>query len=105
MTDEKQNSKIANTEANGRERFGEHWNNAINAIGRVAAPKGGIPEAEMRSILDGPDAAGTFYQVGRAALCDQIQSIPGQKIDPDLEAQYSEMRQREREQFRKRRGW
>jgi len=101
MADEKQNSKIANTEASGKERYGEHWNAAISAIARA----GGVQQAQMNAMLDSPDAAGTFYGVGKAALCDQIQSIPGQNIDPDLENQYSEMRQREREQFRKRRGW
>jgi hypothetical protein len=103
-TDDKYKSKITKTDADGEARYGkEQWHSAIGAIGR-AVPNGVAPD-QMKQVLDGPDAAGHLYQVGRAALAEQIEGKPGERIDPDLEAQWTNMRAAEREAFRKRRGW
>ena len=106
VDDTKFQNRIAKTEADGETRYGkENWSSAINAIGRSVGPQG-VPQDQMRAVIEGADGAGELYQAGRALLAQQIEARPGEKVDPDLEAQYSAMREKEREaHWKRKRGY
>jgi len=96
--------QIAAADASGKSRYGEEgWTADCAALGR-ASPSG-VSRGDMERILSQPDPAGTIHQLARAARCQQLEAVPGQRVDADIEAEYVAQRQAERKAFRERRGY
>ena len=101
--EDKFSKDIAATDANGKARYGDDvWNADVAALGRVP---GGVPRGDMEKILAQQDPAGTIHQLARAARAQALEARPGEPIDREIETEYMQQRQLERENFRKRRGW
>jgi hypothetical protein len=97
MADDKFNQDLARAEAQGKARYGENWQTAIDAIGKSVT--GGIPEGHMRAVLAEADPARTLYDFGKECLLQR--SDAG---DNDAERAYRAIRQQEREIYTKHRG-
>jgi hypothetical protein len=98
MADDKFNRDIAALNDNAKRRF-EHWENvSVPALGR-AVGENGIPEAQMRQIMD----TGNGEQILETAAREQLmkEADDGNK---ESEFAYREIRQAEREQWRKMKG-
>jgi hypothetical protein len=81
--------KLANIDTSGKNRFGDDWTTAMEAI-RKAAPQG-INPVEMAQIAAQGDPAGLLMNLGRHALMDQASNG-----DAEAERAYAKIRQKER---------
>jgi hypothetical protein len=78
-------------EEDGQRRFGDHWNQAIGAIGGALPPSVNAGDV-VRGALREADPARALFDCGRECLI--AQATEG---DHDAERVYSAMRQKERE--------
>jgi hypothetical protein len=93
MSDDDLNAKAQNLETEGERRYGEHWKQAIGAIGRSIPPNSGVSATDVvKGALRQPDPAAALFDCGRECLIAQASDG-----DRDAEVAYSKWRSETRE--------
>jgi hypothetical protein len=91
-------ARVQRVQAEGEEKYGtDRWGTYISAISR-ANPQG-IPDQAWGPILDRPDACDVIAAGGREALITMATNG-----DREADRTYSQMREKERKEFRLLRG-
>jgi hypothetical protein len=98
MSEDDLAAKGAAVEEDGKRRFGDHWNQAVAAIGRNI-PAGVSASDVVREVLRRPDPAGLLFNAGREALIAEAS-----EGNHDSEVTYSKIRAEEREAHLRARG-
>jgi hypothetical protein len=91
-------AKAKDMEETGKQRYGEHWGQAISAISRNM-PRDVNGADVLKEVLKRPDPAGLLFAAGREALIAEAS-----EGNFDSERTYAKMRQEEREAYRISRG-
>jgi hypothetical protein len=98
MSDDDLNAKAQNLETEGERRYGEHWKQAIGAIGRSLPPSVNAADV-VRGALKQVDPAAALFDCGRECLIAQAS-----EGNHEAEAIYSKIRAEEREAHYARKG-
>jgi hypothetical protein len=100
MSDDDLNAKAQNLETEGKQRYGEHWNRAIGAIGRAIPPNSGVSAADVvKGALRQADPAAALFEAGKEVLIAEASDG-----NTDSERAYSAWRAHAREEHLRSRG-
>jgi hypothetical protein len=106
MTDETLNKQVLEVESRGKAQYGERWTANIRRLGQAF---GTIDENTMRQAVRDPNAHANIYRAGEDARLRLLQAAQDSRTgDPataaELEAEYSDIRAKQRDQYRKMKG-
>src|ERR1700720_3785894 len=95
MSDEEYNAACNRVHEQGKSKYSDRFESAIDGIRKAAAPHGGVNRDALEAIVQRPDAADELMRAGREAVLSLSTD------DPDMEQAYRKIRQAEREEHRK----